>query len=80
MPCNERDRLLEDYSDAVLHAASAADALAQAAGTSPLVDYTPLVKAQETAKAAASKMRLAYEQHLAEHKCAFLKEKPSTQF
>ena len=67
--CAERNRLLQEYNNALLNAASATVALARVAGSAALVAYPPLLRAKEAAEASGNEMRLAHDQHVIEHGC-----------
>ena len=67
--CEESDRLLHEYNNAVLEVSRAVGALADLAGTSSGADYQLLSRETERAKARLEKAQSAYERHVTEHGC-----------
>ena len=69
MECPRRDKLLRDYQDALLEAATAQGALSKLAGTTVLREYRTLLQVLEEAEAKTSVARSAYEKHITKHRC-----------
>jgi hypothetical protein len=72
--CNERVRLLGEYSDALADASMASAALTSLAGKSALSAYLVLLRELERTELVASNARAVYEQHIIEHGCTSAKD------
>ena len=69
MDCQERNRLLSEYSSAVLEASRDAKTLSNFAGITALADYTLLLRQHKIAKSRAMRARAVYEHHVTTHRC-----------
>jgi len=68
--CDERTRLLNDYSSATLALSASVDELIQKTGTALKAEYNRLKNATDQARIGAEQARLNLERHVAEHRCA----------
>jgi hypothetical protein len=70
MECEERDRLLIVYNDAVAEMFRAANNLSERAGRSSLDDYGVLLRERNRARVRANYARSVYDSHITRHVCS----------
>ena len=68
--CDERTRLLNEYSSATLALSASVDELIQNTGTGLKAEYMRLNNATDRARIAAEQAHINLEKHVAEHGCA----------
>ena len=69
MGCEEKARLVEEYSLATLAFSMTVDELHRRTGTSPLEEYKRLERISSEGRVKSEQARLALEQHIAAHGC-----------
>jgi hypothetical protein len=69
MGCEEKARLVEEYSAATSAFSEAVKELRRKIGTSPREEYTRLERISSQARVKAEQARLALEQHISSHRC-----------
>jgi hypothetical protein len=67
--CKEKDRLLQRYTDSTRVFSEAVATLSARRGVTERQDYELLERGVLDARLKSEQARLAYEQHVAEHKC-----------
>jgi hypothetical protein len=72
MTCEEQQRLLVEYTAAVMELSNATTALANMAGQSTS-EYQLLRREVDSAKARARKAKITYDEHIATHGCDVLR-------
>ena len=69
MDCEERNRLLSEYSSAVFAASTETTMRLTFAGITALAEYNLLLRQQNIARSRAMKAHAAYERHITTHGC-----------
>jgi hypothetical protein len=77
MSCLEKERLANEYEAATAKFAEAVGQLRSKIGTSGRADYEQLQRVSDEARLKSEQARLAFEQHMAAHKCS-VREEEST--
>jgi hypothetical protein len=69
MNCEEKERLAKEYQAATAEFAEAVGLLHQMIGISTKAEYERLQRASDEARIQSEHTRLAFEQHVAAHRC-----------
>jgi hypothetical protein len=69
MVCEEKARLVDEYSAATSAFSKAVQELRRRIGTSPKEEYKRLEETSNAAHVKSEQARLALEQHIASHRC-----------
>ena len=69
MICEEKTRLVDEYSAATLAFSKTVQELRRNIGTSPREEYKRLERISSEARVKAEQARLALEQHISAHRC-----------